>query len=139
MARMKGTDLCKKICSMLMQLSSGQRQPDHEINIVVVDDTSSQLLELYKVNELLYLACTVDILEENSRYAQVLRIWDVLHLSEVSKLAGDIGISYRNYYADVLGWCKFRSYDGYNSTTNYMICFTLIKIVESSFQVEVLI
>ncbi|XP_057430060.1 uncharacterized protein LOC130723122 [Lotus japonicus] len=112
MERMKGTDLCQKICSMLMQLSSGQRQPDHEINIVVVDDTSSQLLELYKVNELLYLACTVDILEENSRYAQVLRIWDVLHLSEVSRLAGDIKISYRNYYPDVLGWCKFRSYDG---------------------------
>lgn len=79
-----------------MQLSSGWRQPHRNINIRVLDDTSSQQLELYKVNESLYLAWTIDVLEENSNYVQVLKIWDVLPLPEVSNLSRDIDISYKS-------------------------------------------
>ena len=121
MARIKSTDVCKEICSVLMQLSSGSRQPHQEINIGVADDTCSQLLQLYKVNELLYLVWTIDILEENSNYVQILKIWDVLPLSEISKMARAIHISYRNYSVDILKFCKFRCSDGYNSTTNVLL------------------
>ncbi|KAG4920415.1 hypothetical protein JHK86_049228 [Glycine max] len=96
MARIKSAEICKKICSLLMQLSSGWRQPHRNINIRVLDDTSSQQLELYKVNESLYLAWTIDVLEENSNYVQVLKIWDVLPLSEVSNLVRDVDISYKS-------------------------------------------
>ncbi|KHN14987.1 Putative regulator of nonsense transcripts 1 [Glycine soja] len=65
MARIKSTEICKKICFLLMQLSSGWHQPHQEINTRAVDGTSQQL-ELYKVNESLYLAWTIDVLEENS-------------------------------------------------------------------------
>ncbi|XP_020216261.1 uncharacterized protein LOC109799987 [Cajanus cajan] len=112
MARIKSIEICKKICSMLVQLSSGWRQPHREINIGFVDDTSTQLLELYKVNESLYLAWTIDVLEENSNYVQVLKIWDVLPLSEVSNLARDINISYRSYSVDILRCCKIRCSEG---------------------------
>ncbi|KAK7305621.1 hypothetical protein VNO77_43527 [Canavalia gladiata] len=112
MTRMKSTEICKKICSLLMQLSNGSHQPHQEINIGVVDDTSSQLLELYRVDELLYLVWTIDVLEENSNYIQVLKIWDVLPLSEVPKISRDIDISYRNYSVDILRCCKIRCYDG---------------------------
>ncbi|RDX70408.1 putative helicase MAGATAMA 3, partial [Mucuna pruriens] len=112
MARIKSTEICKKICSLLVQLSNGWRQPHRETNIGVVDNTSSQLLELYKVNESLYLAWTIDILEENSNYVQVLKIWDILPLSEVSNLARDIDISYRSYSVDILKCCKIRCSDG---------------------------
>lgn len=127
MATIKSTEVCKKICSLLMKLSSGWRQPHQETNLGVAGYTCSQLLELYKVNELLYLAWTIDILEENSNYVQVLKIWDVLPLSEVSKLARDIDMSYRNYSVDILKCCKFRYSDGYNSTNSYTICFTAKK------------
>lgn len=117
-----------------MQLSSGQHQPHQETNIGVLDSTSL-MLELYKVNESLYLVWTIDILEENSNYVQILNIWDVLPLSEVSKMVRDVDISYWNYCVDILRSCNIRSSEGYNSTTNCMICFTLLKMVENSFQV----
>ncbi|KAH1226393.1 Helicase SEN1 [Glycine max] len=90
MARIKSTEICKKICFLLMQLSSGWHQPHQEINTRAVDGTSQQL-ELYKVNESLYLAWTIDVLEENSN-----NIWDVLPLPEVSNLSRDIDISYKS-------------------------------------------
>ncbi|XP_014518833.1 uncharacterized protein LOC106776048 isoform X1 [Vigna radiata var. radiata] len=112
MARIKSSEICQKICSLLRQLSSGWRQPKREINLGVVDDISSQLLELYKVNESLYLVWTIDIIKDNSNYVQVLKIWDVLPLSEVTNLAKNIDISYRSYSADILRCCKTRCYDG---------------------------
>jgi len=124
MARIKNTEICQKICTLLRQLSSGWRQSKREINFGVVDDTSSQLLELYKVNESLHLVWTIDVIEENSNYVQVLKIWDVLPLSEVTILARNIDISYRSYSVDILRFCKTRCYDGYNSYTNSMISFT---------------
>lgn len=134
MARIKSSEICQKICSLLRQLSSGWRQPKREINLGVVDDISSQLLELYKVNESLYLVWTIDIIKDNSNYVQVLKIWDVLPLSEVTNLAKNIDISYRSYSADILRCCKTRCYDGYNSYT--LISFTWLKIVEILFQIE---
>jgi len=127
MARIKSTEICQKICSLLRQLSSGWRQPKREINFGVVDDTSSQLLELYKVNESLYLVWTIDVIEENSNYVQILKIWDVLPLSEVTNLARNIDISYRSYSVDILRFCKTRLYDGYNTYTNSLISFTWLK------------
>ncbi|XP_050880685.1 uncharacterized protein LOC127084308 isoform X1 [Lathyrus oleraceus] len=114
MARIKSTEDCKKICSLLMLLSSGWHQPHQDINIRVVDDTSSQLLGLCKVNELLYLVWTINILEENSNHVQVLKIWDVLPLSEVSKMVRDINIFFRNYSVDIHRCCKIRCSNGYN-------------------------
>ncbi|CAJ2640612.1 unnamed protein product [Trifolium pratense] len=112
MARIKNTEDCKKICSLLMQLTSGWHQPRQEINIGVVDDTSSQLLGLCKVNELLYLVWTIDVLEENSNYVQVLKIWDVLPISEVSQMVRDINIFCRNYSVDIHKCCKIRCSNG---------------------------
>jgi len=131
MGRIKSTEDCKKICSLLVQLSSGWHQPHREINIGVIDDTSSQLLGLCKVNELLYIVWTIDILEENSDYVQVLKLWDVLPLSEVSKMVRDINIFSRSYSVDIDKCCKIRCSNRYNSTTNCMICFTFLTIVEN--------
>lgn len=108
MARIKSIEICKKICFLLVQLSSGWRQPHQEITIGVLDD----MLELYRVNESLYLAWTIDVVEENSNYFQILKIWDVLPLSAVSNLARDIEISYKSYSVDILKCCKIRCYDG---------------------------
>ncbi|XP_061360518.1 uncharacterized protein LOC133304491 isoform X2 [Gastrolobium bilobum] len=65
LARIKSTEVCKKIFSLLVQLSSGWRQPHQVINVGVVDDTSSQLLELYKIArdiDIWYRNYSVDIL-----------------------------------------------------------------------------
>lgn len=95
-----------------MQLSSGWRQPCGEINLNVINDTC-QLLELYKVNLLLYLVWTVDIVEENLKYIQALKIWDVVPFSEIPKLEKNIDIFYGEYSMDIMNCCKFRHFDGY--------------------------
>ncbi|QCD92739.1 regulator of nonsense transcripts 1 [Vigna unguiculata] len=125
MARIKSTEICQKICSLLRQFSSGWRQPKREINLGVVDDISSQLLELYKVNESLYLVWTVDVIKENSNYVQILKIWDVFPLSEVTNLARNIDISYRSYSVDILRCCKTRCYDGHEKGVRDVLSVTL--------------
>ncbi|OIV95691.1 hypothetical protein TanjilG_01485 [Lupinus angustifolius] len=112
MAKIKSTNTCKKICFLLTQLSSGWRYPHQEINLGVVDNTCSPLWKVYKVTELLCLAWTIDILEENSNYVPVLKIWDVLPLSELWKVKRDIDISYRNNSNDILRSFEFRCSDG---------------------------
>ncbi|XP_058787781.1 uncharacterized protein LOC131662104 [Vicia villosa] len=119
MARIRSTEDCKKICSLLMLLSGGWHQPDKDINIGVVGDTSSQMLGLCKVNESLYLVWTISILEENSNSVEVLKIWDVLPFCEVSKMVRDINIFCKNYSVDIHRCCKIRCSNGYNSSMRW--------------------
>lgn len=112
LARIKSTEVRKEVLYLLMQLSSGWRQPCGEINLNVINDTC-QLLELYKVNLLLYLVWTVDIVEENLKYIQALKIWDVVPFSEIPKLEKNIDIFYGEYSMDIMNCCKFRHFDGY--------------------------
>jgi hypothetical protein len=112
LARIKSTEVRKEVLSLLMQLSRGWRQPCREINLNVRNYTC-QLLELYKVNALLYLVWTVDIVEENLKYIQALKIWDVVPFSEIPKLEKNIDIFYGKYSMDFMNCCKFRHFDGY--------------------------
>ncbi|KAF3952535.1 hypothetical protein CMV_021910 [Castanea mollissima] len=68
--------------------------------------TSSQLLEQYKVNGLLNLVWTVDILEENSYYIHILKVWDILPLFEMPRPANGLDVLFENYTVDKLNSCK---------------------------------
>ena len=75
--------------------------------------TSSQLLEQYKVNGLLNLVWMVDILEENSYYIQILKVWDILPLSEMPRLANRLDVLFENYTVDKMNHCKHKSLTRY--------------------------
>jgi hypothetical protein len=104
MARTSNVETRKKVLSLLAKLSSGWRRPH---------GTSSQLLETYKVDGQLNLVWTVDILKEDSYHIQVMKVWDVVPLSDISRLENHLDIIFGSYTADKLHRCKQRRVEGY--------------------------
>jgi hypothetical protein len=112
-ARISNAEIHKKVMSLLAKLLSGWRQPHEERNLIVHYGTSSQLLEIYKVDEQLNLVWTVDILMENSYHIQVMKVWDVVPLFDIPRLAKQLDILFRSYTVDKMHRCKDRCVEGY--------------------------
>ena len=111
-ARTRNAEIHKKVMSLLAKLSSGWRQPHEERNLIVYYETS-QLIEIYKVDEQLNLVWTVDILKEDSYYIQVMKVWDVVPLSDIPRLAKQLDILFGSYAVDKMHRCKDRCVEGY--------------------------
>ena len=113
MSRVKNDVTCKEVLTVLENLANGWRQPHWKENLFFHRGTSSQLLEQYKVNELLNLVWTVDILKENSYYIQILKVWEILPLSEMTRLANHLDVLFENYTVDMMNRCKHKCLNGY--------------------------
>ncbi|PSS21431.1 Helicase MAGATAMA 3 [Actinidia chinensis var. chinensis] len=112
MEKIKNIEIRKEALSLLTKLSSGWRQPHKEGNLNSLTGISGQLLEYFKVNELLNLVCTVVIGEEKSNYIQVLKAWDILPLSDIPKLAKKLDNFFGSYTGDIVSFCKFKCVEG---------------------------
>ncbi|KAL5722953.1 hypothetical protein ACHQM5_006407 [Ranunculus cassubicifolius] len=106
-------DTRKDLVSLLMRLSSGWRHSSQkQTNLNLNDGTSSQILELYKVTDLLNLIWTVDVDVEGSKFIQVMKFWDILRLSEVPKLIARLDTVFGSYTVDKMNRCKFKLIEG---------------------------
>uniref|UniRef100_A0A5B6ZB49 Helicase MAGATAMA 3 n=1 Tax=Davidia involucrata TaxID=16924 RepID=A0A5B6ZB49_DAVIN len=112
MARIKSIEVRKEVLSLLTKLSSGWRQPQNDRILNDMNGTSFQLLELYKVKKLLNLIWTVDIQKENSKYIQVLRVWDILPLCDIPKLAQHLNNLFRSLTVNTMNRCVCKSVEG---------------------------
>nr|XP_023922880.1 uncharacterized protein LOC112034293 [Quercus suber] len=112
MSRLKDAETCTKVLTLLENLANGWRQPQSMKNLHVLCGASSQLLEQYKVKGLLHLVWTVDILKKNSNYVQILKVWDILPLSEMPKLANQLDVLFENYTLEKINHCKHKSLSG---------------------------
>jgi hypothetical protein len=113
MSRVKNAVTCKEVLNLLENLANGWRQPHWKKNLFVHHGMSSQLLEQYKVNGFLNLVWTVDILKENSYYIQILKVWDILPLSKMPRLANHLDVLFENYTVDKMNRCKHKCLNGY--------------------------
>ncbi|KAM3732341.1 hypothetical protein ACB098_11G052900 [Castanea mollissima] len=95
--KVENAETCKEVLTLLENLANGWRQPLEMKKLFYHHGTSSQLLEQYKVNGLLNLVWTVDILEENSYYIHILKVWDILPLFEMPRLANGLDVLFENY------------------------------------------
>ncbi|XP_059451311.1 uncharacterized ATP-dependent helicase C29A10.10c-like [Corylus avellana] len=111
-ARTSNAEIRKEVISLLAKLSSGWRQTNEKRNLIVHDGTSSQVLEIYRVDEQLNLVWTVDILKEDSHHIQVMKVWDVLPLSDIPRLAKQLDILFGSYTVDKMHRCKHRCVEG---------------------------
>ncbi|KAJ6738455.1 P-LOOP CONTAINING NUCLEOSIDE TRIPHOSPHATE HYDROLASES SUPERFAMILY PROTEIN [Salix koriyanagi] len=96
----------QEVITLLATLSSGWRQSPEERNIIVLQGTSSELLENYRVNDQLSLIWTVDIVKENKNDTQILKVWDVLPLPDLPKLACRLDDVLGNYTVSKMNRCK---------------------------------
>ena len=132
MSRLKDAETCTKVLTLLENLANGWRQPQSKKNLYVHRGASSQLLEQYKVKGLLHLVWTVDILKENSNYIQILKVWDILPLSEMPKLANQLDVLFENYTLEKINHCKHRSLSGYASCLNSFLstnCNSILSLI----------
>ncbi|CAK7338818.1 unnamed protein product [Dovyalis caffra] len=107
-----GNEVRQEVICLLAKLSSGWRQSPNDGNIIVRKGTSSELLEQYKVNDELNLIWTVDIIKENSNHTQILKVWDILPLHDLPKLARRLDAVFGNYTVDKMNRCKHKCIEG---------------------------
>lgn len=112
-SRIKNIGVCKEVISILQRLSSGW---DQHRKVTVPNrpgGASSQLLELDRVNELLNLIWSVDVVSESSKDIQVLKVWDILPTAEIPELANHLDTVFGNYTVNKMNRCLCRSFEGY--------------------------
>ncbi|XP_042519890.1 uncharacterized protein LOC122093600 isoform X2 [Macadamia integrifolia] len=112
MAKIRRIETQKEVIAKFMKLASGWRHPGKQEDLYLTDGISSELLEVYKVDELFNLVWTVDVLRENFNCIQVLKFWDVLPLQEIPKLAKRVDVFLENYKVDDINRCKFKCSEG---------------------------
>lgn len=101
----------RKVISLLLSLPTGWRKPDSE-RYLCFRDGIPNLLKYIEVDRMHFLIWNVDIVEENSNYVQILKVWDVLPWFEIPKLFSDINTFLSSYTMDHLYCCKFRCSEG---------------------------
>ena len=75
-------------------------------------ERSKQTLKQFKV-EGLYIVCTIDIVKD-TKYIQVLKVWDLLPLEEIPKLEKRLDSIFSMYTDDFINCCKVKFQDGYD-------------------------
>lgn len=98
----------KSVLHLLLKLSDGWR-PKRPI----VDSVGGSSLDIMKFKvEGLFVISTVDI-KKDSKYIQVLKIWDVLPPDEIPKLIKRLDSIFGKYTDDFINLCNEKSFDGY--------------------------
>jgi len=113
-ARVKNVRICKEVLSLLAKLSNGwrQRQSRKKRSLMVPSGISSPLIEQYNVSGQLNMVWTVDILQENSFWIHVLKVWDILPSSDIPKLAMSLDTLFWNYTEEQMNLCLYKCMEG---------------------------
>ncbi|XP_021762238.1 uncharacterized protein LOC110727009 [Chenopodium quinoa] len=106
--------LQNQVQEILKKIADGWRQSNSEeaVKNVVTRGIAFELLELYKVDEQLYLAWTIDIIKEESEYTQAIKVWDILPASMIPKLAKELDILFKRYTLDFINRRKYKAFEG---------------------------
>ncbi|CAN4116692.1 unnamed protein product [Withania somnifera] len=93
-ARIKDAEISKEVISLLVKLSSGWRKSEKNSTFSNKGWNSAVLLEVYGVKHL--------------KLIQVLKIWDILPVYHIPKLAKNLDIHFGQYTADMMNRCKYK-------------------------------
>ncbi|KAK1553169.1 hypothetical protein Q3G72_030003 [Acer saccharum] len=106
--KLKSAQTKKSVINLLMKLASGWRPKRRNIDSVC--GNSSHIVKQLKV-EGLFVVFTIDIVKDQL-YKQVLKVWDILPLEEVSKLVKRLDDIFVKYTDDYVNRCKEKCLDG---------------------------
>uniref|UniRef100_A0A803LZS6 Uncharacterized protein n=1 Tax=Chenopodium quinoa TaxID=63459 RepID=A0A803LZS6_CHEQI len=107
----------KRVKKMLHKISDGWRQSISDVKLlmnVAGNDygAATELLELYKVDEKLNLAWTVNILKEKTSYIQIIKVWDILQTSKIPNLAKNLSVLFGRFTVNFMNRCKYKNNEG---------------------------
>ncbi|KAF2298165.1 hypothetical protein GH714_016701 [Hevea brasiliensis] len=93
----------KFVLNLLLRLSSGWRPKKKNVDSVC--EKSSQILKQFKV-EGLYVLCSIDIVKEEVKYIQVLKVWDVLPLEDIPRFVKRLDGIFERQTDDFISRCN---------------------------------
>ncbi|GKA24657.1 UvrD-like helicase, ATP-binding domain, P-loop containing nucleoside triphosphate hydrolase [Tanacetum coccineum] len=100
--------LKKLVLNLLLKLSGGWRPKSRSVDLYC--ENSLHILKQFKV-EGLYVICTIDIIKE-CKYIQVLKVWDILPLEDISKLTKRLDIIFSAYTEEYINRCTTKCLEG---------------------------
>ncbi|KAL0005033.1 hypothetical protein SO802_012594 [Lithocarpus litseifolius] len=106
--KLRSIEKKKLVINLLLRLSCGWRPKNKKCNLI--HDNTSGMLKQFKVRDL-YIICSIDIMKE-TWYIQVLKVWDILPLEDIPKLAIRLDALFGKYTNDYLNRCKAKYFDG---------------------------
>ncbi|KAK3222752.1 hypothetical protein Dsin_009777 [Dipteronia sinensis] len=107
--KLKSAQKKKLVINLLLKLASGWRPKKRKIDSVC--ERSSHIVKKFKV-EGLNIVCTIDIIKEELEYIQILKVWDILPLEDVSKLVKRLDDIFVKYSDDYVNHCKKKCLEG---------------------------
>ncbi|KAK9757967.1 hypothetical protein RND81_01G197400 [Saponaria officinalis] len=107
-SKLPSTRTKKSVMNLLVKLSNGWRPK--KIRVDPVCESAIHIVKQFKV-EGRYVISTNDIVKE-SRYTQVMKIWDIVPLEDVSALVRRLDNMYGAFTDDFLSRCKEKSLEG---------------------------
>ncbi|KAK0573500.1 hypothetical protein LWI29_008983 [Acer saccharum] len=107
--KLKSAQKKKLVINLLLKLASGWLPKKRKIDLVC--ERSSHIVKQFKV-EGLNIVCTIDIEKEELQYIQVLKVWDILPLDDVSKLVKRLDDIFVKYSDDYVNRCKKKCLEG---------------------------
>ncbi|KAI6677276.1 hypothetical protein NL676_038072 [Syzygium grande] len=106
------------IINLLSKLSSGWRPKKGNVDIIC--EHSSHIVRQFKA-EGLYVICTIDVVKEQG-YTQILKIWDVLPLEDVTKLVKRLDSIFETYNDDFISRCNEKCIEGDQEVPKTWVC-----------------
>ncbi|KAL5760633.1 hypothetical protein ACOSQ2_019471 [Xanthoceras sorbifolium] len=106
--KLKSVQTKTSTVNLLLKLASGWRPKKRNVDSEC--GSSLHILKQFKV-ESLYIVCTTDIVKE-LQYMQVLKVWDILPLEDVSKLVKCLDDMFASYTDDYINHCKEKCFEG---------------------------
>lgn len=92
----------KVVINLLLKLAGGWRP--RKVNVDWKCENSSYILKQFKVDKY-YVVCSVDIMKE-SIYKQVLKVWDILPMTDTTKLLKRIDSITSLYTDEFINHCN---------------------------------
>lgn len=114
MSKIKSEKIRTEAISLLIRLANGWRMPQEDkiISVMHVDVTLSLLSKQVDVHGILHLIWIVDIIKEEGKWVQVVKVFDVLPESKIRELKQNLKILFQNYTIGVKNRCNYRCVEG---------------------------
>jgi hypothetical protein len=92
------------LAAMGHQLTTGR-------SVEISCESSSKFLKQFKVGSC-YIMCSIEIVKDWRCYVQVLKLWDLVPLEDITKLAKRVDNEFRRYIDEYIVYCKENGFDG---------------------------
>lgn len=97
------------VINVLERLANGWRPRGRTVELVC--ENSSKILKQFKV-ERRYIICSIEIVKDFQCHVQVLKMWDIVRLEDIPKLAKSLDSEFRKYTDEYILCCKENGFDG---------------------------